>query len=186
MRVLNINHVSHDNSSDTIHLHLHTPAYREATFTIQLGLCCCRLETKASQFKQRRVTQPLCSSLLSDCSRSTFTSPSITAEARQRAGSLRGCEERKYSQNWKCGGVGACRSTTFQSRITAAACVGLICGQTLQGGLSHHSCETWAGCSKSLVWGHKGQSNTQDHGWRSFLLEASLQPRMWLIREKQQ
>lgn len=44
----------------SIHFYLHTSAYREAIFTIQLGLCCCRLETKASQFKQRRMGDPAC------------------------------------------------------------------------------------------------------------------------------
>lgn len=115
---------------DSIHFYLHTSAYREAIFTIQLGLCCCRLETKASQFKQRRMGDPACVQQPSLRLQQEHIHLTIHHCGSTAKSSLWGCEERKYSQNWKCGGVGACRSTTVQSRITVAACVGLICGKT--------------------------------------------------------
>lgn len=86
-----------------------------------------------SRFKQRCMGDPACvqqpPSPQTAAGELLPRHPSLR-QPRRRVGSQRGGEERKYSQNWKRGGVGACRSTTFQSRITVSACVGLICGQT--------------------------------------------------------
>lgn len=90
-------------------------------------LCCCRLETKACLLEQScLVTQRVCSSPLWLQQEQLPHHPSLPQHGEELAHG----EQRKYSQNRKCGGVGVCRSTTFQSRITAAACVGFICGKT--------------------------------------------------------
>lgn len=95
---------------------------------LELGLCRLRLETKACLCEQRCLGDPppVSSSPLWLQQEQLPHHPSL----RQHGEGLARGEERKYSQNQKCGGVGVCRSTTFQSRITVAACVGFICGQT--------------------------------------------------------
>lgn len=110
---------------------------------------------QVSLSKDAWVTQLVCSSLLRLQQEQLPHNPSL----RQRGEELAHGEERKYSQNRKCVGVGACRSTTFQSRITVSPVwASSVAKQTLQGDLSRRSRETWAGCPSGLVRGHKGQS----------------------------